>query len=161
MRFWGKSGEEVAMKVSDVMTPDVITVRADTTVDEIAQLLTKHRINAVPVVDDEFHVIGMVGEDELFLKEKGIPFSLVKLPALVKQWVDSRRLEEIYANSRHHTAADVMNHGVISVDAGNDIGQAAMLMLKHKLTSLPALREGKLEGIVSRAVILRLLARSE
>ena len=124
------------------MTPDVITVRADTTVDEIARLLTKHRINAVPVVDDEFHVIRMVGEDELFLKEKGIPFSLVKLPTLFKQWVDPHRLEEIYTNSRHHTAADVLNHGVISVDAGDEIGQAATLMLKHKLTSLPALREG-------------------
>jgi len=45
------------MKVSDVMTPDVITVRADTPVDEIARLLTKHRANAAPVVDDEFHVI--------------------------------------------------------------------------------------------------------
>ena len=72
--------------------------------DEIVRLLTKHRINAVPVVDEEFHVIGMVGEDDLFLKEKGIPFSLVKLPTLCKQWVDPRRLEEIYANSRHHTA---------------------------------------------------------
>jgi CBS-domain-containing membrane protein len=143
------------------MTPDVITVRADTTVDEIAQLLTKHRINAVPVVDDEFHVIGMIGEDELFLKEKGIPFSLVKLPTLFKQWVDPRRLEEIYANSRYHTAAGVMNHGVLSVDTGDDIEQAATLMLKHKLTSLPVLREGKLEGIDSRADILRLLARSE
>jgi CBS domain-containing protein len=149
------------MKVSDVMTPNVITVRADTTVDEIARLLTEHRINAVPVVDDEFHVIGMVGEDELFLKEKGIPFSLVKLPTLFKQWVDPSRLEEIYANSRHNTAADVMNRGVISVDAGDDIGQAATLMLKHKLTSLPALSDGILEGIISRADILRLLARSE
>lgn len=149
------------MKVSDVMTPDVITVRADTAVDEIARLLTKHRINAAPVVDDEFHVIGMAGEDELFLKEKGISFSLVKLPTLFKQWVDPSRLEEIYANSRHNTAADVMNRGVISADAGDDIGQAATLMLKHKLTSLPALREGKLEGIVSRADILRLLTRSE
>lgn len=96
------------MKVSDAMTPDVITVRADTTVDEIARLLTEHRINAVRVVDDEFHVIGMVGEDELFLKEKGIPFSLMELPALFEHCVDPSRLEKIYAKSRHHTA-DVMN----------------------------------------------------
>ena len=149
------------MKVSDAMTPDVITIRADTPVDEIARLLTSHRISAVPVVDDEFHVIGMVGEDELFLKEKGIPFSLVKLPTLFRQWVDPSRLEEIYARSRHHTAADVMNRAVISVDADDDIGHAAELMLKHKLTSLPALREGRLEGIISRADILRLLTRSE
>jgi CBS-domain-containing membrane protein len=149
------------MKASDVITPDVITVRAETTVDEIARLLTGHRINAVPVVDDEFHIIGMVSENELFLKEKGIPFSLVKLPALFRQWVDPSQLEEIYAESRHHTAADVMNRTVIFVDAGDDIGQAATLMLKHKLTSLPVLRDGILEGIVSRADILRLLAKSE
>ncbi|QQS47293.1 MAG: CBS domain-containing protein [Acidobacteriota bacterium] len=149
------------MQTSEMMTPDVITVRAETTVEEIARLLTEHRINAVPVVDDEFHVIGMVSENELFLKEKGIPFSLVKLPALFRQWVDPGRLRQIYADSRHHTAADVMNRTVISVNVDDDIGQAATLMLKHKLTSLPVLRDGVLEGIVSRADILRLLTKSE
>lgn len=149
------------MKSSDVMTPDVITVRADTTVNEIARLLTENRINAVPVVDDEFHVIGMVSEADLFLKEKGIPFSLVKAPTLFRQWVDPQRMEEIYAGSSHHTAADVMDRNVISVDADDDVGQAATLMLKHKLTSLPVLRNGILEGIVSRADILRLLAKAE
>lgn len=149
------------MKTSEVMTPDVITVRTETTVEEIARILTEHRINSVPVVDDEFHVIGMVSERELFLKEKGIPFSLVKLPTLFRQWVDPQRIEQIYAQCRSHTAADVMNTSVISVDADEEIGSAATIMLKNGVSSLPVVRDGILQGIVSRADILRLLTRSE
>lgn len=149
------------MKATEVMTPDVITVRADTPVNEIARLLTAHRINAVPVVDDEFHVIGLVSEEDLFLKEKGVPFSMVKAPALFRQWADPSRLAQMYAAATHHTAADVMNRNVVAVNVTDEIGQAATLMLKHKLTSLPVVRDGILEGIVSRADILRLLAQAE
>lgn len=149
------------MKISDVMTPDVVTVRADTNVAEIARLLIERRINAVPVVDDEFFVIGMVSEGDLFLKQKGIPFSLVKAPALFKQWVNPNRIEQIYAESTHHTAADVMSTEVVTVESSVGIGEAATLMLKHKLTSLPVVVDGRLEGIVSRADILRLLANAE
>jgi hypothetical protein len=111
-------------------------------------------------VDDEFHVIGMVGESELFPEERDVPFSLTKIPALFKQWVAPNWLEEIHAESRHHTA-DVMDRSVFYVGVNNDIGQAAGLTLRHKLTSFPSLRDRILEGIVSRSDILRLLAKSE
>ena len=113
------------------------------------------------VVDDEFHVIGMAGESELFPKESGVPFSLVKIPALFKQWVAPNRPEEIHAESRHHTAADVMERSIFYADVNDDTGQLAALMLRHKLSSLPAMRDRIPEGIVSRADILRLPAKSE
>jgi CBS-domain-containing membrane protein len=45
-----------ALTTARSSTPDVITVRADTTVGEITRLLTEQRINAAPVMDDEFSV---------------------------------------------------------------------------------------------------------
>lgn len=149
------------MNVSEVMTYDVITVRPDTTVDQIAHLLTDHRINAVPVVNDEQQLLGVVSERELFLKEKGIPFSLVRAPALFREWVDLTRLDEVYAKSRHHTAQDVMNTCVPSVQPDDDIGHAAKVMLMYDIRSLPVLRDGVLEGVIARSDILGLLARSE
>lgn len=149
------------MNVSEVMTYDVITVRPDTTVDQIAHHLTAHRINAVPVVNDEQQLLGVVSERELFLKEKGIPFSLVRAPALFREWVDLTRLDEVYAMSRHHTAQDVMNTSVPFVHPDDDIGHAAKVMLKYDIRSLPVLRDGVLEGVIARSDILGLLAKSE
>ena len=149
------------MQAKDVMTRDVITVHPTTTVEAIAHLLTKHRISGVPVVDEVKRVVGIVTERDLFLKEKGIPFSAVKLPALFKQWVDPSQLAEIYRNARHYTAADVMTEPVICVDAESDIGYIAWLMSQRNLKRVPVVSGDVLVGIISRADMIKMLARED
>jgi CBS domain-containing protein len=146
-------------KVEDIMTREVITIREHTTIEEIARLLVENRIETVPVVDEENRVIGIVSESDLFLKEKGLPFSAVKVPMLFKRWVDPERLDEIYEEARHHTAADIMTRRAICVDVSATIGQAARLMAQHDINSIPILREGVLAGIITRGDIIRHLAR--
>ena len=53
------------MQAVDAMTTNVITAQLDTGVREIAHLLLKHRISAVPVVDADQHVLGIVSEGDL------------------------------------------------------------------------------------------------
>ena len=53
------------MITADIMTKNVICVRASTPVSEIAALLLKNEISAVPVIDDLGHVVGIVSEDDL------------------------------------------------------------------------------------------------
>ena len=50
------------MNASEIMTKEVVTVRADANVGEIASLLLDHKISAVPVIDDDRHVVGIVSE---------------------------------------------------------------------------------------------------
>jgi CBS-domain-containing membrane protein len=149
------------MKARDIMTRDVIRIHVDTAVDEIARLLSDHRIGGLPVVDDEDRVIGIVSESDLFLKEKGMPFSAVKMPTLFKRWVDPDRLTEIYEGARHHTAADVMTTDVVCVDIDDTIGHAAWLMAQRNIKRVPVLQNGTLAGIITRADIIRLLAKDE
>lgn len=149
------------MRAEHIMTREVVAIKADTTVDEIARLLSEHRIGGLPVVDDENRVIGIVSESDLFLKEKGMPFSAVKVPTLFKRWVDPDRLTEIYEDARHHTAADVMTSKVICVDVDDSVGHAAWLMAQRNIKRVPVLQNGVLAGIITRADIIRLLARGE
>ena len=58
------------MRAYNVMTEDVIAVRADTTVREIVRLRTENHIGGAPVVNDGSEVIGMVNEGDLFLPQK-------------------------------------------------------------------------------------------
>lgn len=149
------------MKTREIMTREVIRIHVDTTVNEIARLLSEHRIGSLPVVDEEDRVIGIVSESDLFLKEKGMPFSAVKVPTLFQRWVDPDRLTEIYEGARHHTAADVMTTEVVCVDVEDTVGHAAWLMAQRDIKRIPVLENGKLAGIISRADIIRLLARDE
>lgn len=150
-----------ALKVQDVMQTQVITVRADTNVQEVARLLTGHRIHSVPVVDEEQRVIGIITESDLFLKEKGIPFSAVRMPALFERWVDPRQLEEIYRTAAGHTAADVMTEEVVCTSPDERIEEAALRMMRSDVRALPVVQDGKLIGILSRKDFVRLLAQAE
>lgn len=146
------------MKIKDIMTKDVVSVKRDTPVDEIAHLLIEHDIGGVPVIDEEQRVIGIVNESDLFLKEKGIPFSAVKVPMLFKQWVEPEKLLEIYAEAHMHTAADVMTEPVICVEEQDTIPDVALLMARHDVKHVPVVRDGKLVGMVTRTDIIRFLA---
>ena len=96
------------MRVKDIMTRDGVTIAAETAVEEIARLWTEYPIGGLPVVDDKHKVIDMLTESDLFLKEKGMPFSAVKVPMLFRRWVEPDRITEIYEDARHHIAADVI-----------------------------------------------------
>jgi CBS domain-containing protein len=58
-------------KISSVMTPadQVVTVPVETRFKDIARLLNEHAVSAVPVLDAEGHVVGVVSEDDLLAKE--------------------------------------------------------------------------------------------
>lgn len=149
------------MRVSAIMTTKVITVKPDTKVQEVARLLAENRIRSVPVIDDTNRVVGVITASDLFLKEKGIPFSAIKLPVMFKKWADPARLVEIIEEARYHSAKDVMTEEVVTVSPDETIGHAALLMARHDLSAIPVVQEGKLAGLISRTDLIRLIADSE
>ncbi|MEW5979292.1 MAG: CBS domain-containing protein [Acidobacteriota bacterium] len=149
------------MKAKEVMSADLITVKPSTTVKEIAGLFSKHRIGSVPVLDDRGQLVGLVTETDLFLKKKGIPFSLVKAPTLFQQWVDADRIEEIYEQSRHHTAEDVMTRVVVCAQADQEVGDVACLMVRHGVKHIPVLQNDRLVGMITRQDLIRSLVEGQ
>ena len=148
------------MNARDLMVTNVMTVTEDTSVAEIARLLTTYRLGSVPVVDEGGHVLGIVSESDLFLKDKGIPYSAVKLPERFQQWVDADRLAQIYASAHTHTAADVMTTDVICVDVSEPIGRVAWLMMTWGIERAPVLQGERLVGLVSRSDLIRWVAQA-
>jgi CBS domain-containing protein len=58
------------MRASDVMVTDVITVKPNSSVQEVAELLLADRISAVPVIDDAGKLVGMVSEGDLLRRSE-------------------------------------------------------------------------------------------
>jgi CBS domain-containing protein len=144
------------MNATDVMTSEVVTVRPDTSVGALARLLIDHQISAVPVIDDQGSLVGIVSEGDLL----GRPPKRSPRGWWLRLFNDEAVCLEELATARHLKAQDVMARHVVSVSDQAPIDLVASLMHRRRLKRVPVLRDGKLVGIVSRADLLDAFVRS-
>jgi len=146
------------MKAKDVMTTDLVTVKPDTPVAEIAKKLIKRRISAVPVIDGDGHLVGIVSENDLIRRpetggERQPTWWLTFL-------AEPEALSRDYMKAHGATASDVMTRELITVDKDTSLEEIATLLEKHRIKRVPVVQGNKLLGIVSRANLLQgLIAR--
>ena len=145
------------MKAADVMAIKVITVRPDTPVATIAEVLLANRISAVPVVNDKDVLVGIVSEGDLIHRvEAGTERHR-------SWWLELLTGKEILAHefvmSYGRKAADVMTHPVISVQPDTPLSDITALLEKHRIKRVPVASNGKVVGIVSRANLIQALVK--
>jgi CBS domain-containing protein len=141
------------MQARDVMTSKVVSVASDTPVHDIVRLLMKQRISAVPVVDSEQHVLGIVSEGDLL----AAPEDLYGKQAW---WLAGLMLGGALDYEALHAsiASEVMTRRVIAVEEGAVLSDVAKTLEREHIKRVPVVRDGKLVGIVSRANLLHGLA---
>ena len=144
------------MQANDIMTTNVVSVTAETTVDQIASLLMKHKISGVPVIGNEQQVVGVVSEGDLLRRVEGYN------EARESWWLDllssSRNEAADFVKAKGRYARDIMTAEVISVDIYTPVGEIAKVLERHHIKRVPVLDGGRLVGIVSRANLLHALA---
>ena len=143
------------MRAADVMTNEVITVGEDASVHEAAKLLAEHAISAVPVVDRDKRVVGMVSEGDLLHRaETGTERRRAWWLEMV---ASTNQLAGEYVKSHSGSVKDVMKCDVISVTEETTVADIAILLETNRIKRVPVLRDGRLVGIVSRANLVRAL----
>ena len=147
------------MTVRDVMTRSVVSVRRETPLREVAQLLLEGRISGLPVVDDAGAVLGVVSEADFLLKEQGPP--TVEHPRLARLLGESRDERARKAKLGALNAGEAMTAPAITVPSTCRIVDAAALMTERGVNRLPVVDDGRLVGIVSRADLVRAYVRSD
>jgi CBS-domain-containing membrane protein len=143
------------MKAADVMATNVISVRLDTPVTKIAEVLLANRISAVPVVNDKDILVGIVSEGDLIHRvEAGTERHR-------SWWLELLTGKETLAHefvmSHARAAADVMTRPVVSVTPDTSLADVASLLEKHRIKRVPVAVNGKIVGIVSRANLIQAL----
>ncbi|GAA3900936.1 CBS domain-containing protein [Halomonas cibimaris] len=140
------------MQAADVMTPDVISVHPDGDVSEIATLLLTHGISAVPVVDDNNGVVGVVSEADLMRRIKSET-------APSRSWwlnmLGSSNSAADYVKSHGRRAKDVMTPNPVTITEDTPLHRIARLLEKHHIKLVPVVKHGRMTGIVSRSNLLR------
>ncbi|UQU68609.1 CBS domain-containing protein [Couchioplanes caeruleus] len=141
--------------VDDVMTTSVVTVPEDAPYRAVVDLLIRHRLSAVPVVDDFQRVTGVVSEADLLRK---IEYAGDEKPRLFEG--RRRRGDRVKADAR--TAADLMSAPPVTALTGTPIPAAARLMEREGVKRLPVTDDlGRLVGIVSRGDLLKVHLRPD
>ena len=143
-------------RVRDVMTSDVVTVDEQASFKEIAALITGRRVSALPVLDADGRMVGIVSEADLTLKEE-----FPEGPAGGRLF-QGRRQREDRVKAAGDTAAELMTSPAVTVGPDATVAEAARLLHRHGIKRMPVVDPaGPLLGIVSRADLLKVFLRSD
>jgi CBS domain-containing protein len=143
-------------KVKNVMSTDVATVRESTPFKEVARILARRDVSALPVVDRDGHVLGVVSEADLLVKQGTQEFEYSHSP--LTWW----RGRGNHRRATATTAVQLMTKPAVTVDARSTVAGAARQLTQHNIKRLPVVDEaGKLVGIVSSKDLLTVFLRKD
>ena len=143
-------------KVQDVMTCEVVSVKADTPYREVVNLLARHRVSAVPVVDEFRRVLGVVSEADLLYK---VEFAGGDADLRMFEW-GTRKAKRAKAHAG--TAAELMTAPAVTTLPGSSLTAAAKLLDGEQVKRLPVVDElGYLVGMVTRSDLLTVYLRPD
>lgn len=126
-----------------------MTVGPDAPLKHAARLLAEHSISALPVVDANDSLVGIVSEADL------LPIETTPDPR-----TQARPLAPT-AGSTPRSVAYVMTSRVITVQAGSEVSTAARLMMEAEVKRLPVMDGARLVGIISRSDLIKVIARHD
>jgi CBS domain-containing protein len=144
------------MRALDVMVRDVVTVHPDMDVAEAVKLLIEHDVSALPVLNNEGNLVGVLSEADLIHRaeigtEKHRPWWLEAVTG-------GSTLAEEFAKSHGKKVGEVMTDGVISVTEETPLSEIAALFERKRIKRVPVVKDGRLVGVVSQSNLIQALA---
>ena len=115
------------------MTPDLVTVGPNASIEEAIETLLSKEISGLPVVDESGRLVGVITE-----------FALLAVA------YDQR--------VKNHTVSQHMTRDVITVDVNDLLSRVADVCIVHRVRRVPVMQNGRLVGLIARRDVLRALA---
>lgn len=141
--------------VSDVMTRTVVVVTESTPFKDVVRRMQEYRVSALPVLDDDGRLVGLVSEADLILKED---------PELDEgaHLFEGRHRRHDREKAAGLTSRELMSSPVVTVAPDASLGDAARVMHRKAVKRLPVLDEhGRILGILSRSDLLKVFLRED
>jgi len=144
----------------DIMTRNVVTVKPETSIEELATLLVKNEISGVPVLDDAGSLFGIVTENDLISRNKRlhIPTVVSFLDAAI-YLESSRKFEDEVRRVAATKVGDICSRKVVTIAEDFTVVDIATIMTEKKVHLLPVIKEGKVVGIVGKRDMVKAVAR--
>jgi acetoin utilization protein AcuB len=133
------------MLVSNIMTPDPLTVSDKTAIDEALKLMREKKVRRLPVLNAKGNLVGIVAEKDILYASPSPATSL--------------SIHEIHYLVSKLTVEEIMTKDVFTVTDDTPLEEAARIMADNRIGALPVMREGKLVGIVTETDIFKAFLR--
>ena len=144
------------MQAYDVMTHKVFTASPQTTVEQLATLMIENHISALPIVDENSHIVGLVSEGDLMRRVEGAD---MKQPSWwLELFSGEKNTSADFVKAKGQHAGDIMTKEVRTIPPETPVGEIAEILEGNKIKRMPVVENGRLVGIVSRANLLHALA---
>ncbi len=143
------------------MTPNPVTVGADTPIGVAAELLAQHRYGALPVVEADGTFVGLLRDDDLIVQESQlhIPTTYQLLGAVFQLPGAKHRFEEELRKFAGNVVRDVMDREPPTAAPDDTVEEIATQMHEFGVTHVPVIEGGRVVGIVARGDLVQLLVR--
>jgi len=148
------------LTAGDVMTRDVITVKKETNIRELAELFSRNRISSAPVVDDNGEMIGIVTETDLIEQDKNL-----HIPTVISlfDWViyleSDKKFEKELKKMTGQTVGDIFNEEFFKVTPTTPVSDVADILISRKTNAIPVLDGKRIVGIVARIDLIRTMIK--
>lgn len=144
------------MLVKDIMASNIISVKADSSAQAVADLIVQHQIHAIPIVNELFELQGIVAEGDFFYQHSG-PVSMVSYLANrlthKKSGPENKELSEV-------KVSEIMASPCITVQPTATIEEAGKLLVEKNFNTLPVVNEtNTLVGILTAHDVLKSLLK--
>jgi len=151
----GERRTRVKTRVADLMTTEVRSVDGTASFKQVVELIEQYRISALPVVDGQRRVLGVVSEADLLLKEDRVDLREHHV-------FESHRRREERGKASGTTARELMSSPPVTIGPEAHVRDAAKLMHDRRIKRLPVVDgDGRLVGVISRSDVLRVFLRSD
>lgn len=155
------------LKVKEVMTKNVLTVTPETTVKDAAAILAEKGISGLPVIEGG-KVVGIFSEADVLRSLKTtkkdlrlIYPSVSSLGIAFQEEITQREILEAYEEIGNKPVRDVMTKAVVTVPPDMTVNEAIVKMVQKSINRLPVVDKNVLVGIITRADVIRGLARDK
>jgi len=136
------------------MIRDVTSVLANCKLIDLIEILSRHKITGIPVVNHNQEVIGFISQHDIIKATLPNYLGIINSGSILSEFIQlSKNLKEY----SQHPIEEFMRKNVVTINEDDNEVLAADLLIRNKIQRLPVLRGGKLAGIVTLTDICRVL----
>jgi CBS domain-containing protein len=144
------------LTAGDIMTTKIHSVHPDTEITALAKIFVEHNVNAMPVVDDDGALVGIVTQTDLVEQDKPL-----HIPTVISlfDWViyleSPKKFTEAVRKVTARKVGEICSQNVVTCAPDTPVSTVASLMVDNKAYLVPVLSDGQLVGVVARLDIIR------
>ena len=144
------------MKIKDIMIKDVTSALADCKLYNLLEILSRHRITGVPVVNKDQEVIGFISQHDIIKTTLPNYLGIVNSGSILSEFIQlSKNLKE----NSERPISDFMIKNVVTVNENDNEVLAADLLIRNKVQRLPVISNKKLVGVITLTDICKVLIK--